>query len=186
MKKKNATLLSSANTSKKLKLFPIPPCPYLKDSSYLQILLYSSENTKSKWREIQVLKCETEGQRRQAGNEGLAHLRLWTEPIEFSRSTLQLKKGTKGGKASKEENMTRRQRAELVQSEGFGEAKATHHRDEKVTVSGQGASLKSITKFFATREKAYCWEPISDFTVSSVRCIFGNVVSVMCTLIEYG
>lgn len=118
--KKKATFLSPANASKKQKLFPIPPCPHLKDSSYLQILLYSSENTKPIWGEIRVLKCETEGQRRQAGNEGLAHLRLWTEPTEFSRSTLQLKIGTKGGKASKDENVTRRQRAELVQSEGFG------------------------------------------------------------------
>lgn len=50
--------------------------------------------------------------------------------------------------------MTRRQRAELVQSEGFGEAKATHHRDEKVTVSGQGASLKSITNFFCNKGKS--------------------------------
>lgn len=65
----NATLLSSANASKKLKLFPIPPCPYLKDSSYLQILLYSSENTKSEQSKIWVLKCETEGRR--GGKQGI-------------------------------------------------------------------------------------------------------------------
>lgn len=80
---------------------------------------FTPQKTQSPY-EIRVPKCETEGQRRQAGNEGLAHLRLWTEPTEFSRSTLQLKIGTKGGKASKDENVTRRQRAELVQSEGFG------------------------------------------------------------------
>lgn len=80
---------------------------------------FTPQKTQSPY-EIRVPKCETERQRRQAGNEGLAHQRLWTEPTEFSRSTLQLKIGTKGGKASKDENVTRRQRAELVQSEGFG------------------------------------------------------------------
>lgn len=66
--------------------------------------------------------CRNVKQRDRGGKQGMkgSHLRLWTEPTEFSRSTLQLKIGTKGGKASKEENVTRRQRAELVQSEGFG------------------------------------------------------------------